>query len=355
LPRSPAGEISRVSINEEKLSEKALAALEKYGAVIFEGTASSGELKEAEALFWDWVKNSPGKICKDDPQSFGDGNWNQICFPKNGVCSKFGVGQSKFMWYCRLISGVRRAFESVWGSNELITSFDGWGAYRNPWFPGGSKSWLTKRGWFHIDQSYYSDPELTTYQGILNFYEATAATGSTVLVKGSHKDFKKVFDGSRTIKSVRQNTVDYVKVTKSDDYDKYLSKAQQAVLKPGDFLMWDSRVIHCAQGIDYSAGVSKALPGRESEPLARLVAYITMIPREHITKRRKHKGAKKVPSKASIMKARRYYVENRLTSGHNPLLTKPLNCTRDSTMVPATDRKNEHKIPDEDDPLWDLV
>jgi len=40
LPRSPAGEISRVSINEEKLSEKALAALEKYGAVIFEGTAS---------------------------------------------------------------------------------------------------------------------------------------------------------------------------------------------------------------------------------------------------------------------------------------------------------------------------
>mmetsp|Transcript_43116 Transcript_43116/g.69463 ORF Transcript_43116/g.69463 Transcript_43116/m.69463 type:complete len:112 (+) Transcript_43116:511-846(+) len=74
-------------------------------------------------------------------------------------------------------------------------------------FPGGSKSWLTKRGWFHIDQSYYSDPELTTYQGILNFYEATAATGSTVLVKGSHKDFKKVFDGSRTIKSVRQNTV----------------------------------------------------------------------------------------------------------------------------------------------------
>mmetsp|Transcript_34941 Transcript_34941/g.48630 ORF Transcript_34941/g.48630 Transcript_34941/m.48630 type:complete len:81 (+) Transcript_34941:522-764(+) len=74
-------------------------------------------------------------------------------------------------------------------------------------FQGGNKSWLTKGGWFHIDQSYYNDPGLTSYQGILNFYEATAATGSTVLVQGSHKDFEKVFDGSRTIKIVRQNTV----------------------------------------------------------------------------------------------------------------------------------------------------
>mmetsp|Transcript_34941 Transcript_34941/g.48629 ORF Transcript_34941/g.48629 Transcript_34941/m.48629 type:complete len:120 (+) Transcript_34941:1022-1381(+) len=119
--------------------------------------------------------------------------------------------------------------------------------------------------------------------------------------------------------------------------------------------MWDSRVIHCAQGIDYSAGESKALPGRENEPLARLVAYITMIPREHMTKKRKHKGAKKLPSKANIMKARRYYVEHRLTSGHNPLLAKPLNCTRQTAILTACSKKNEHKVPDKEDPLWDLV
>mmetsp|Transcript_5345 Transcript_5345/g.9582 ORF Transcript_5345/g.9582 Transcript_5345/m.9582 type:complete len:354 (-) Transcript_5345:115-1176(-) len=339
LPRSPAGQIPRVARNDAKASQKAKAALEEHGAVIFEDAATVDELKSGEALFWEWLQNNtPAKIDKDKPESFQDHKWNQLCFPKNGVCSKFGIGQSEFMWHCRLLPGVRGAFESVWGTKDLITSFDGWGAYRNPWYQGGNKSWITSGGWFHIDQSFHNDPGLTSYQAILNFYPATASTGSTVLVLGSHKEFKGVFKGERYIKRVRQNTVDYVKVTRPEDYGKYLTRARQAVLKPGDLLMWDSRVIHCAQGIDYNAGVSAVMPGRESEPLARLVSYITMVPRDHSSHRK--------VNKRKVKAARRRYVENGLTSGHNPVLTVPLK----TSIKPET-----YKVPDKDSPIWDLV
>lgn len=81
-----------------------------------------------------------------------------------------------------------------------------------------------------------------------------------------------------------QQILDHFLKYLGDDYEKYCSTAVQVVLKPGDFLVWDSRTIHCSQGIAEGASASEVLPSREDDILARLVAYVCMIPRERLYK-----------------------------------------------------------------------
>ncbi len=60
-----------------------------------------------------------------------------------------GIGQSEFMWYLRGNPNVKKVFSHIWNSNELFTSFDGAGCFRD-WHL--NKEWKTKSGWYHCDQ-----------------------------------------------------------------------------------------------------------------------------------------------------------------------------------------------------------
>jgi hypothetical protein len=66
-----------------------------------------------------------------------------------GLLNDHGIGQSEFMWYIRGNPNVKKVFSYIWNSNELFTSFDGAGCYRNWYF---NKKWKTKSGWYHCDQ-----------------------------------------------------------------------------------------------------------------------------------------------------------------------------------------------------------
>jgi len=62
----------------------------------------------------------------------------------------------------------------------------------------------------------------------------------------------------------------------------YCQEAVQTVLQAGDLLLWDSRLVHCSQGVDTTVPPEVALPGRETAVLSRLVAYVCMIPKTHV-------------------------------------------------------------------------
>jgi hypothetical protein len=66
-----------------------------------------------------------------------------------GLINDYGIGQSEFLWYIRGNRNVKKVFSSIWNSEELFTSFDGAGCYRN-WHK--NESWKTKSGWYHCDQ-----------------------------------------------------------------------------------------------------------------------------------------------------------------------------------------------------------
>jgi hypothetical protein len=66
-----------------------------------------------------------------------------------GLINDYGIGQSEFLWYIRGNQNVKKVFSSIWNSDELFTSFDGAGCYRN-WHL--NETWKTKSGWYHCDQ-----------------------------------------------------------------------------------------------------------------------------------------------------------------------------------------------------------
>jgi len=279
-------------------------ALREDGVCIISNVASKQELEVGEGLFWEWAESLPFGFDRNDLNSLKD-DWELLGFRNTGVISNFGIGQSEFMWYCRQLPGVLEVFRNIWDTTDLVTSFDGCSTFRNIWWNGLNSKWLTKGGWFHVDQNGNRNKKLETYQGLLNFFPATPSTGSTVVVCGSHKKFAEIFDGSR------QPCSDFVPLSNQDDYVRHCLNAEQVVLEEGDFLVWDSRVIHCSQGIDSSHPQADAMPGRERETLARLVAYICMIPARNLC-----------PFKKKQEDLRAEYVRAGATSGHNPCLRK---------------------------------
>lgn len=127
-----------------------------------------------------------------------------------------------------------------------------------------------------------------------------------------------------------------------------LQNAVQVMLDPGDFLAWDSRVVHCSSGIDpqgkfvdltagadvdvADAATQVMTPGRESEVLARLAAYISMVPRVG----------------QNFDEKRRKAVEVGRGSGHDPFQLN--NAGGDSIYFRYQTRR-----PDDGDACWRLV
>jgi len=317
--------------------------------VIFKRVAGPGELARAEELFFQWLEWAPLGIRKGEALTMRSSVWRNLGWGNTGVITNYAVGQSEFMWYLRMLPQVRLAFATAWGLlpettgpqgscdecsiPPLITSFDGCGAQRNLFLPEAEKDWRTAGRWFHVDQNHRFAPGLHTFQGVLNIYPTDAVSGSTVIVPGSHRRFAEICAAHPEARG------SFVKLAEKRSPGRELvGAAVQAVLEAGDLLVWDSRVVHCNQGL-CPQGCTKpedtvALQGsRSNAPLSRLVAYIAMLPAKRLT-----------PSLAS---ARRACVQEGRGTGH------------DASYVPRGGKRvsthPDYRAPDPSHPLWQLV
>lgn len=148
----PSEDIPRVSLDDP---EAAIAALKDVGVCIFTDIASHEELEHGQKLFWDFVKNTELGIDPTDPHTLRNELWHKLGFANSGVVTEFSVGQSEFLWYCRMLPKVRQVFEVLWGTEDLVSSFDGCGVARNPFIKAKSEqgeNWATMGGWYHVDQ-----------------------------------------------------------------------------------------------------------------------------------------------------------------------------------------------------------
>ena len=77
----------------------------------------------------------------------------------------------------------------MWGTDDLLTSFDGANAFR-PWRL--NKQWKTSGGWYHVDQNHLlpdgSQRGKVCIQGLVTLLDASSDTGGLVVVPRSHKD-----------------------------------------------------------------------------------------------------------------------------------------------------------------------
>jgi len=108
-----------------------LAHLQEHGYVVVKEVASAVERTVAEDLFWQFLVENAGFV-RDDPSTWTDEQFERVGCVATGIISRAGIGQSDFMWYLRVLPAVRKAFASIWGTPDLLTSFDAANIFR-PW------------------------------------------------------------------------------------------------------------------------------------------------------------------------------------------------------------------------------
>ena len=212
---------------------------EGYAVVadVFDGDHAA--LARARALQWDFLEGLPGaRARRDDPATWTDAaGW--LPDPGNGIVNGFGFGQSAAQWALRLRPRVRRAFEAVWGTADLLVSFDGGNMVRParagaPWAP-------TRGGWWHVDQNALRAGQRgrCCVQGLVTLTDANAATGGLCVVPRSHRDFAALCARAPLARAKGA----FVPV---DARDPLLARGGVLVCaRAGDLILWDSRTAHC--------------------------------------------------------------------------------------------------------------
>jgi len=249
------------------------------GYAVIKQVASESERSTAISLFWDLCESQQPKLNRNDSST-----WTTDCWVADsgvGIMAGYGIGQSAFMWYSRLLPKVKQAFANVWGTDDLLVSYDGCGVFRPP---EKNPTWKTRGAWYHIDQNCYKRPGLHAIQGLVNYFPSGPYDGGFVVVPKSTHMIDAAFKNNDQI--CHPAGRDYVRMYPDATYWKDArdaierNEANKCDLLPvklvvgaGDLVLWDSRAIHCNQ------------PPTRNDPnpdapnhLKRLTAYICMTP-----------------------------------------------------------------------------
>lgn len=142
------------------------------------------------------------------------------------------------MWDARMEPGVVDTFATLWGTDELLVSFDS----LNVTFPN-RKDIPRKGAWDHMDQSPLRRG-LHCVQGIINLSPCGPEDGGLVVYPGSHALNDEFFD-TQTDKSTWTPLDRYLFTEEQLAWFKERgSKPLKVCADVGDLILWDSRVIH---------------------------------------------------------------------------------------------------------------
>ncbi|KAK2737301.1 hypothetical protein FQN57_000385 [Myotisia sp. PD_48] len=155
---------------------------------------------------------------------------------KGGMYQGFAVQHEQFMWDARQEPNVISAFAKLWGTSDLLVSFDA----MNLTLPGTSTTKQTAP-WPHIDQN-PSKPDLECVQGILNLAPNGPKDGGLIVLQGSSILNEEFFKGQQKA----WGGLDWYGF-KSKDIKWFESRGCKWIkvcAEPGDLILWDSRTIH---------------------------------------------------------------------------------------------------------------
>lgn len=178
---------------------EALAHLQEEGYVVIKDVLSVAECTDALEKLWQELEMAPG-VSRHDPSTWGDN-------------STFGNnwGHSDFLWFVRGLPNVRKVWEMIHRTDDLLVSFDGASLYR-PW--GINPEWcavpisaslgpsfraahrLRSRDrprrnapamGLHTDRRNHEGIPDGYVQGLVNLITTSAVSGGNVVIPKSHK------------------------------------------------------------------------------------------------------------------------------------------------------------------------
>ena len=249
-------------------SKESKEYLDREGYVVLKETLTKQQAGKTLNLLWDYLEELDTGIDRKDPKTWDDDRWPTAAH--GGILPSYGIGHSKSQWYLRSIPNVKKAFAKIWGTEELLTSFDGVSLWR-PW--NINPQWKTESGqtWFHIDQHPISRPGKQCVQGLVNLLPTSEEIGGNVMVPGSHKFFKNIPQEYEERLARLPLGVDHFRFP-NDDPKLSSQKPIMCNMEIGDMLLWDSRTIHCS-----NSGTSLRKGTKE---LVRAASLICMMPKE---------------------------------------------------------------------------
>ncbi|GMH53603.1 hypothetical protein TrRE_jg9832 [Triparma retinervis] len=250
----------------------------EMGYVVVAGVMNKEEVEKTKGLVWDYIEGASsvklaleGKVgmhpCvnRDDPKTWAASSWPDTL--EGGIFPHFGVGHSRAAWFVRTRSKVQQVFEGFWGAEAhggLLASFDSMLLWRS--------GEVTDKGWFHIDQNPATNPGFQNVQGLVNLVRVVEGRGGNVVVPKSHSRFAEWAE--------HEDYKEKIGEVKGDDWMEVWGRdAVGAVcleLLEGDMLLWDSRLVHCSNGVEGGGG------GERQEEVTRAAVLVTMYPKNRV-------------------------------------------------------------------------
>jgi hypothetical protein len=164
--------------------------LREHGYVVVKAVASTEETSQAMKLLWEFLEDKCS-MKENDPTTWTDENFAKIGDSRTGILSFSGIQHSEFLWYLRMLPKVRRIFEKIFETDDLLSSFDGGNIFR-PWhlLDTAAQSQArdhpkTSAGWFHVDQG-KALLGFHCVQGLVSLTDCNQQTGGFCVVPGSH-------------------------------------------------------------------------------------------------------------------------------------------------------------------------
>lgn len=184
-----------------------------------------------------WLKSfGNDTLDYDDPST-----WVKKNLPVHTPINTFGTyagPHEKFMWDARMEPGVVDAFAQIWGTDELLASFDS----LNITFPNRTDV-PRKQPWEHVDQSPLRRG-MHCVQGIICLSTAGPNDGGLVVYPGSHKHLDEFLDTQTDRAAWTSKDIYFI----NKDHQKWFHALgctpHRVCADVGDLIVWDSRTVH---------------------------------------------------------------------------------------------------------------
>ena len=162
----------------------AKAFLEAEGYAVIRDVLDSGEVSTALDLLWREIEARSENVVRADPSTWDNG-WKTN-----------GWGHDDCLWYVRSCPNVRKVWEAMYDTDEVIVSFDG-ANIQKPW--GLNAEWRSGAGRMHTDRRNADGTPDGYIQGFVNLRPTSAETGGNYVVPRSHLVYQELEEWRRAL------------------------------------------------------------------------------------------------------------------------------------------------------------
>ncbi|WVQ77343.1 hypothetical protein IAR50_007027 [Cryptococcus sp. DSM 104548] len=256
------GAILKLRAGSDQITpQTTLQELENQGScqyTVVKNVLSIEKAAEYKDRLLQWLEDFKLGFLRDDPETW---KWN--CLPeswKGGLYTKYGIGHEQFAWDLRTEDALIDVFAQIWGTDELLVSFDGSNISLPTSASERAKAEKEYQPWPHTDQS------LTrTYkhciQGLVNFAPNGPEDGGLMVLHGSAALFNEFVAAHEHDKPEGGWSPVDIHLHTPSQLAWYISKGcywRKVEAGPGDVVLWDSRCLHMGVAPGLEGGLRAA-------------------------------------------------------------------------------------------------